>query len=171
MIPEIETPRLKLRGHRAGDFDACFDMWADPDVTRFIGGRPFSHEETWGRLLRYIGHWQVLGYGYWLVEDKATGAFLGELGFADMKREIDPPLEGMPEIGWALAAVVHGKGVASEAVKAAVAWGDAHFGPGVRTCCIIAPENTASIRVAEKCGYREFARTTYKGGPTLLFRR
>lgn len=171
MIPEIETARLRLRGHRTNDFDACYAMWIDPDVVRFIGGRAFSHEESWGRLLRYIGHWQALGYGYWVLEEKATGRFAGELGFADMKREIEPSLDGMPEIGWALATWAHGKGFASEAVAAAVAWGDRHFGAGVKTCCIISPENTPSIRVAEKCGYREFARTDYKGSPTIQFRR
>ena len=51
-----------------------------------------------------------------------------------------------------------------------VAWGDIHFGAN-KTACIIAPENTASIRVAEKCGYREFQRTTYHGQPTILFTR
>jgi len=171
MIPEIETTRLKLRGHRAADLDDCYAMWADPGVVRFIGGRVFTREETWARLLRYVGHWKILGYGYWVIEDKASGAFLGELGFADMKRVIDPPLDGMPEIGWALAPAAHGKGYATEAVKAAVEWGDRTFGAGVKTCCIIGPQNVASIRVAEKCGYHQLAQTTYKGTPTLIFRR
>jgi RimJ/RimL family protein N-acetyltransferase len=46
-VPVIETERLKLRGHRLGDFGACAAMWADPIVTRHIGGRPFSEEESW----------------------------------------------------------------------------------------------------------------------------
>ena len=76
----------------------------------------------------------------------------------------------MPEIGWVLASQAHGRGYATEAVLAAVEWGAAHFS-SARTACIIAPENIASIRVAVKCGYREFKLTTYKGHPTLMFVR
>jgi RimJ/RimL family protein N-acetyltransferase len=145
-------------------------MWADPVVTRYIGGKPFSEEESWTKLLRYVGHWALLGFGYWAVEEKATGHFAGEIGFADYKRNLDPSLLGAAEIGWAFRAGSHGKGYATEAARAVIAWGDAHFGP-CRTTCLIHPENVASIRVAEKCGYRELQRTTYKGQPTTVFFR
>jgi RimJ/RimL family protein N-acetyltransferase len=169
-VPVIETQRLKMRGHRLDDFPACAAMWADPIVTRHIGGKPLSEEEVWARLLRYVGHWSLLGFGYWAIEEKDTGDFVGELGFADFKRDIEPSLKGVPELGWVLASKAHGKGYATEAVRAAIAWGQSHFG-SARTVCIIHPENLASIRVAEKCGYKEFERTTYKGHATLLFNR
>jgi len=51
-VPPLETARLRLRGHRVEDFAACAAMWADPVVTRYIGGRPFTAEEVWTRLLR-----------------------------------------------------------------------------------------------------------------------
>ena len=145
-------------------------MWADPKVYRYIGGKPHTEEESWTRLLRYAGHWALLGFGYWVVEEKATGNFAGEIGFADYKRDLKPSLKGVPEIGWVLASHAHGKGYATEAVRAVTAWGDAHFGP-VRTACIIHPENIASIRVAEKCGYRELQCTTYKGHAAMMFVR
>jgi RimJ/RimL family protein N-acetyltransferase len=167
-VPVIETTRLILRGHRLGDFPDCAAMWADPIVTRHIGGKPFSEEETWARFLRYVGHWSVLGFGYWAIEEKDTASFVGELGFADFKRDIVPSIKGTPELGWALASRAHGKGYATEAVRAAVVWGKTHFG-AARTCCIIHPENLASIRVAEKCGYQEFQRTTYKSHATIMF--
>jgi RimJ/RimL family protein N-acetyltransferase len=170
VAPAIETARLRLRAHRVDDFDNCAAMWGDPQVTRFIGGKPSTREETWGRLVRYAGHWQMLGYGYWLVEEKSSGRFVGECGFADMKRDMVPSLDGMPEAGWALASWAHGQGFASEAVTAMMAWGAAHFGTRT-TACIIAPDNVPSIKVAEKCGYREVARTTYKGAPTIVFHR
>jgi RimJ/RimL family protein N-acetyltransferase len=169
-IPVLETERLILRGHRIDDFADCLALWTDPEVTRFIGGKPSSQEEVWGRLVRYVGHWALLGFGYWAVEDKASGRFVGELGFADFKRVIEPSLDGVPEVGWALAPHVHGRGYATEALRTVVRWGDRHFGP-VRTACIIAPENKPSIRVAEKCGYRELCRTTYKDNPTIMFSR
>lgn len=169
-VSVIETQRLRLRRHRIDDFGDCAAMWADPIVTRYIGGKPSSEEEVWARLLRYVGHWEWMGFGYWVIEEKDTGDFLGELGFADYKRDIEPSLKGVPELGWALASKVHGKGYATEAVRAAAAWGDAHF-ERVRTVCLIHPENLASIRVAEKCGYQEFQRATYKGGTVGIFGR
>ncbi|WP_230532516.1 GNAT family N-acetyltransferase [Microvirga roseola] len=169
-IPVLETERLVLRSHRLADFPECAAMWGNPEVTQFIGGKPSTEEEVWSRLLRYAGHWAFLGYGYWAVEEKATGRFVGEVGFADFKRDIEPSLKDVPEIGWVLAPHGHGKGYATEAARAAVAWGESHFST-VRTACIIAPENAPSIRVAEKCGYREFRRTTYKGQPTIMFVR
>jgi RimJ/RimL family protein N-acetyltransferase len=145
-------------------------MCADPEVTRYISGRPFTEEESWSRLLRYVGHWSLLGFGYWVVEEKAAGTFVGEVGFADYPRDLKPALAGAPEIGWVLASGSHGRGYATEAVRAVVEWGDSHFG-SIRTACIIGPENTASIRVATKCGYREHGHATYKGEATLLFVR
>ncbi len=169
-VPVIETARLTLRAHRRDDFPACAAMWADPGVTRHIGGKPFAAEEVWAKLLRYVGHWTWLGFGYWAIEERATGGFVGELGFADFKRDIEPSIDGVPELGWALASNAHGSGYATEAVRAVVAWGEARFG-SARTVCLVRPENLPSIRVAEKCGYREFRRTLYKGQPTILFAR
>ena len=170
MVPVIETARLRLRAHRPGDFAACAAMWALPEVVRYIGGKPFTIEEVWARVLRYTGHWQWLGFGFWALEEKSTGAFAGDLGFAEFKREIEPSIQGIPEIGWVLAPHAQGKGYATEAVRAVVAWGDQHF-DRARTVCLIHPENQPSLRVAEKCGYKEFHRTTYKGQPTLILER
>jgi len=145
-------------------------MWADPDVTRFIGGTPSTRAQSWMRLVTYGGLWRMLGYGYWAVVERATGAYVGDVGFADFKREIEPPIEGVPEAGWVLSPSVHGRGYASEAVAAALAWVDANVA-AARTVCIIAPENAPSIRVAQRAGYVEIARTTYKDEPTLMFER
>jgi len=169
-IPAIDTERLALRGHRLDDFDDCAAMWADPVVTRHIGGKPFSKEDVWKRVLGYAGHWSLMGFGYWVIREKASGRFVGEVGFADFKRQIEPSLEGVPEIGWALATWAHGKGFATEAVRAALTWSETHF-ESRRTVCLINPDNLASIRVAGKCGYKEFARTTYKDQPTIIFDR
>ena len=168
-VPVLETERLKLRGHRLDDFPDSAAMWADPRVIRYIGDKPLTEEESWTKFLRYVGHWSLLGFGYWVTEEKATGKFVGEIGLADYKRDLQPSLKGVPEIGWVLALQAHGKGYATEAVRAITAWSDVHF--GARTACIIAPENAPSIRVAMKCGYREFQRTSYRGQPILMFVR
>lgn len=166
----LETARLRLRGHRLDDFDDMVATWGDPDVTRFIGGKPSTREEVWSRLLRYAGHWSLLGYGMWAVVDKDTGAYAGDIGFLEAKRDIVPTLEGMPEAGWVLAPRAHGKGYGTEAVCAALTWGEAHFGKR-RTCCIVAPENKASIRVAQKAGFVAWRNTTYHDSPTIVFVR
>jgi RimJ/RimL family protein N-acetyltransferase len=69
-----------------------------------------------------------------------------------------------------LASAFHGKGYATEAVRAAHAWGDEHLA-SARTVCIVAPENAASLRVAERCGYREFGRTTLLDDAIVMFER
>ncbi len=170
-VPVIETERLLLRGHTLDDFGDSAALWADPEVTRFIGGVPQTREEAWTRLLRYVGHWSVMGFGYWVVTDRESGRFAGEVGFAEFRRAIAPPIEGMPEIGWVLARWARGRGFATEAVRAAVAWGTAHFGPDQRTVCLIAPENLASIRAAEKCGYARSGEADVHGQPILVFAR
>jgi RimJ/RimL family protein N-acetyltransferase len=169
-IPLLETERLRLRGPRPADFGDSAALWGDPEVTRFVGGKPLSKEDVWARLLRYVGHWAWLGYGLWVVEEKATGHYVGEVGFANHKRAIEPPLTGLPEIGWVLAPRFHGKGYATEAVRAAIAWGDSHF-HAARTACLIHPENARSIRVAEKCGFQQWQVGSYHDRPTLIFTR
>jgi RimJ/RimL family protein N-acetyltransferase len=169
-IPVVDTPRLRLRGHRMSDFEHCAAMWADPVVTRYISGRPFTGEEVWARILRYAGHWAWMSYGFWAIEERATGRFIGEAGFADFRREMKPSLEGIPEAGWVLIPSVHGKGYATEAVNGFVSWGDSRF-QGARTACLIHPANLASIRVAQKAGYREWTTTAYKGEATAILAR
>jgi RimJ/RimL family protein N-acetyltransferase len=169
-VPIVETARLVLRGHRLDDFADSAAMWADPSVTRHIGGKPSTREEAWTRFLRYLGHWAAMGFGYWVVSERGSGRFVGEVGFADYKREIEPSLEGAMEIGWVLSPSAHGKGFATEAANAALAWGTGHFA-STRIVCLIDPENEPSIRVAEKCGFKEIGRTTYKGDPTIVFER
>lgn len=169
-IPVLQTERLVLRGHSPADFDDCAAMWADPRVVRHIGGRPFSGEEVWALVLRYAGLWTLLGYGYWVVRERGSGEFVGEVGFADFRREVAPPLGELPEAGWIMAARAQGRGFATEAVTAALRWADAHLAaPG--TICMIDLGNAASIRVAAKLGYRERGRALYKGEETMVYER
>jgi RimJ/RimL family protein N-acetyltransferase len=150
--PVIETPRLILRGYVIGDFPHVAASWADPEV------------------LRNIALWPMLGYGYWAATERSTGRYVGDVGFADFKREIEPSLKGAPEIGWVLASWAHGVGYATEAAQAAIAWLERTLGPQ-RTVCIIDAGNRASVRVAEKLGFREFARCEYKSAQIVMFER
>jgi RimJ/RimL family protein N-acetyltransferase len=168
--PNLETERLTLRGHALEDYQDCLALWSDPEVARFIGGKPSTPSEVWLRLLRYPGHWSLLGYGFWVARERSSGRFVGELGFADNRRDLTPSFGSAPEIGYALASWSWGRGYATEAARAVVAWGDVHFGP-VRTWALINPLAQSSIRVAEKCGYRECGRANYFDKPVVLLDR
>lgn len=169
-VPRIETARLILRGHTLDDFPAIRDLWADSQVTKFISGKPRPEEECWLKFLRATAFWVHLGYGYWIVEEKASGELVGEVGFGEFKRDITPSNRGEPDIGWVLASKVHGRGYGVEAAQAAVTWGDANDIPSPMSC-IVNVQNTASIRIAEKLGFIETTRTLYHGETVVLLHR
>jgi RimJ/RimL family protein N-acetyltransferase len=169
-IPQLQTPRLKLRAHTKDDFAATFALWQEPDVYRHTIGKPSSQEECWHRILRYHGHWQWFGFGYWVIEERASGRPIGEVGLADFHRTIEPSLDGCPEMGWLLTTDMHGKGLGTEAALAVAAWGDKNL-PTKRTTCIIVPENLASISVAKKIGFVQKHQTTYNGDDIIIFYR
>ncbi|EYR79899.1 hypothetical protein AKG11_11660 [Shinella sp. SUS2] len=169
-IPLLETDRLVLRGFRPEDLDAMTAMWAMPEVVRYIGGVPLSREQSWGRLLRHIGMWRIMGFGFWAIIEKASGRLVGEAGFHEMRREMMPSIEDTLEAGWGLLPGSHGRGYASEALEAMLPWAEANHG-GMPVTCIIDPANTASIRLAGRHGFREFSRSTYQGTEIILFRK
>ena len=112
----------------------------------------------------------LLGFGYWVVEEKATGNYIGEMGFADYHRDMTPSLKQRPELGWALITSAQGKGYATEALGEILKWGDAHFG-NQETACMISPKNTTSLNVASKLGFTESFRATYQGSEAIVFFR
>lgn len=168
--PILETVRLVLRPHRREDFAESAAMWADMDVVRHISGRPYTAEESWSRLLRHVGHWRLLGFGYWVAESKDDGRFVGEVGFADHQRAITPPQPHLPEAGWVLKTSEHGKGYATEAVTCIVAWADRHIASD-RTFCMFDPAHAASIKVGRTVGYGDDVMASYRDQPALLLSR
>ncbi|HEY1604341.1 MAG TPA: GNAT family N-acetyltransferase [Allosphingosinicella sp.] len=170
MVPILETARLRLRAFRKDDLAAWAPVMADPEVARYLGGTPFSREETWRRVLSSTGAWPILGFGYWAVERKAEGDLIGQAGFADFSRDMQPAIEGLPEMGWIFAPHAHGQGYATEAVQAALAWADAYLKAPVIPA-IIDHGNIPSIRLAERCGFTGREEATYRGAPILLLRR
>ncbi len=168
MVPVLETERLILRGHTIDDHAACSALWGHPEVTRHIGGRPSTPEEVWSRILRYVGHWQMLGFGYFAVVERESGKLIGEVGLADFRRDIVPKLD-VPEAGWVFHPDWHGKGLAREAVSALLDWADKReMG---RLVCLIDPGNAASIGLAQRLGFTETARADYHGNQSLVLHR
>jgi RimJ/RimL family protein N-acetyltransferase len=147
-FPELETERLRLRQFRDSDFDEYARITADAETMRYLAhGAPFDREKAW-RSLGYIrGHWQVRRHGLWAVEEKASGAFVGRIGL------LRP--DGWPglEVAWLVARERWGEGFATEGARAALGHAFAVLCEP-RAISLIAPENAASIRVAEKLGMR-----------------
>lgn len=154
--PTLTTARLLLRGHQAADLDECTALWQDPEVIRYTTGHPVARQDVWTRLLRHPGHWSLLGFGYWLAFERASGRFVGEVGLARFERDFlrpYPELSPLPEAGWVTLPWAHGRGFASEAMTAVLDWQDRR-GLAPRTFCIIHPENGPSLRLAAKLGFR-----------------
>jgi len=168
--PVLQTERLTLRPFRADDTPAQAAMMGDAAVMHHLGGQPLTREESWRKLLNGAGLWSLFGWGYWAVERRSDGAMIGQIGFADFKRDMTPSIEHLPEMGWLFAAEASGQGFATEAGRAALEWIDSAHGRG-EVVAIIAAANAQSIRVAEKLGFGVREEARYKGEPILLFRR
>ncbi len=170
MIPVLNTPRLRLRGPEPTDLHTSMELWRNPEVNRHITSAPQSREACWSRILRYIGHWHAMGYGYWVVERLSDNEFVGELGFGNGKRDITPPLTDDPEIGWVLTPTMHGQGYATEAATAALAWRDTTLPPGP-TNCIISTHNSPSLRLAARLGFSVVTETHYHDHEIRVLKR
>jgi RimJ/RimL family protein N-acetyltransferase len=161
-VPIIETERMVLRGWRNEDLDEFAALVADTTVMEFLGGTG-DREEAWRTIATYVGHWQLRGYGLWVVERKTDGAVLGRVGLWNP--------EGWPgmEIGWTLARHAWGHGYAKEAARAVMRWAwEVLEAP--RLISVIAPGNRRSIKVAESLGMRR-EREHLLGGsiPTVVY--
>ncbi len=160
---ELETERLILRQWQAKDFESFAEYYADPKTARFVGGVA-SGDQAWRRMASQIGHWVLLGYGYWAVEEKETGIFAGCVGL--WKSPEWPELE----LGYWLVPAVWGKGYATEAgaVSRDFAW------EVVNTETLVSyidPANEPSKRVAERLGARfEDVIELASSGPHWVYR-
>lgn len=166
----IETHRLILRPMQPSDFPAYFAMMADPASTEFSHRGVLSSDEAWTRFLREAGHWSLLGYGSFAVIEKASGAFIGQVGFGDFRRGLGGDFDYCPEASWTIVPDAQGQGYATEAIRSAVAWIERHRGSS-RTVCIVHARNKASLRVAHKLGFKPFRYCEYRGYPAIFFKR
>jgi RimJ/RimL family protein N-acetyltransferase len=146
VIPELDTERLRLRSLRLDDLDAYARMYADPEVMRFLEqGAPLDRGAAFRAMALHLGHWQLRGYGQWALEDRATGRFIGRAGLWQP--------DGWPglEVGWVLDRDAWGNGYATEAGNAAISYAFEVL-HAEEVISLIRPENTGSIRVAERLG-------------------
>lgn len=161
-IPVIETERLRLCAPAAHHIAAEAAFMAS-DRAQFVGG-PLDAEQTWRSWAGVIGHWVLRGYGFWAVEDRATGDYYGHVGCWC------PEGWPEPEIGWSVMANAEGKGIAREAAIAARDHAYGAFG-WTTAISLIAPQNARSIALAERLGATlESTFEHVRFGRTLIYR-
>jgi RimJ/RimL family protein N-acetyltransferase len=158
----LETDRLLLRWFRDTDFDRYLEMSSDPEVMRFLGGKPQTEIEAWKSMAAFMGHWYFRGYGVWAVEEKASGNLIGRIGF------MNPA--GWPgfELGWTLGRNSWGKGYATEGAGRALEYAFTEMNREHLISCI-APDNINSIKVAERLGETVEGQTELLGKQVLIY--
>lgn len=158
----LDTERLRLRWLREDDFEEYAKMCRDPEVMRFLGGTLMTDIEIWRQMASIMGHWYFRGYGIWAVEEKSSRKLIGRIGCLN-------PI-GWPafEVGWTLARDCWGKGYATEGARRALAYAFNELDRD-HVISLIAPQNTGSIRVAERLGEKVEGKTELLGNEVLIY--
>ena len=153
----LETERLVLRRPRPEDAAAFYPQWQDGDALQFVGGVK-TREQVEEMVERLLRHWEWYGLGEFTVERRDDGAVLGRVGLQlwdprdwtnGKRKRLDGEVE--TELGWKLGREHWGSGYATEAAAICRDWALGELGR-TRLISLIALENVASIRVAEKIG-------------------
>jgi RimJ/RimL family protein N-acetyltransferase len=156
----LETERLRLRAVEAGDLEDLVRLHDDPLVAQYLGVRDREWYE-W-RIAASEEEWAERGYGFVIVLDRRTGAFLGRTGL-----KYWPQFEET-ELGWVLGREARGRGVATEAARAVLSWGFERFGfPHVTA--MIRPGNDPSVAVAERLGMSPLRADELLGDPVTVY--
>lgn len=147
-FPILHTERLLLRAPEPADAAAMFPIMADPEVVRYFGAPPMAsleeaHERIAGIRTAFAAHEGVR----WAITLREDGTFLGTCGFW---RLIKPHFRA--EIGYELGRAWWGRGLMTEALRAALRFGFAQMGLH-SVEATIDPPNVASRRVLEKLGF------------------
>lgn len=162
IVPVLETERLILREFREDDFPVYERLSADPSVMRYLGGKTFNQAEAWRHMAFMVGHWTLRGYGYFALEEKESGQFIGRAGF------IYPT--GWPgfELGWTVAPTHQRRGFAFEVAQRLLKYAFEDLDKS-HVISLIHRDNTPSRRVAEKLGETVEGETEVLGMPVLIY--
>ena len=120
MVPELLTPRLRLRRWQPADLEPFAAMNADPRVMEFLPTR-LDRRASEAIIARAEASFETNGFGLWAVELVQGGSFAGYVGL--LKPSFDAPFTPCVEIGWRLAAGAWGQGYATEGARAALRYG------------------------------------------------
>ena len=154
-MPSIDTARLRLRMFTSEDLDDLSDLFADPDVMRYVGnGLPATRQEAQVALVSILKHWETHGFGRWVVTEKTSGQFLG---FGGLRSLVETP-----ELVYHLHKRYWGQGLATELARGCLAYGFEQHGFD-HIVAIAKPGNAASLRVMQKVGMHYAMHTNYHG--------
>ncbi|MGQ0611649.1 MAG: GNAT family N-acetyltransferase [Paracoccaceae bacterium] len=142
-IPVLQTDRLTLRAPRESDVAAMIEF-GKSERSRFVGG-PIDAVGAWRAIMAGVGHWAFKGHGYWSVERRSDGAFIGRAGV------IKGPDDQEPELAYHFFDGFEGQGYATEAVLAARAYCQDVLGMAP-LASFIDPDNARSIALARRVG-------------------
>jgi RimJ/RimL family protein N-acetyltransferase len=158
----LETERLRLRAWREDDHGSFANFCGNEATARFIGG-VCSPDDAWRRMADQIGHWALRRYGNWVIEEKASGSWIGYSGLWFP--------HGWPEreLGWSLAAHAHGRGYATEAAHRVRAFAYRELGWCTLVSYIV-PDNAPSRRVADRLSARHERDIELRGHPAGVYR-
>jgi ribosomal-protein-alanine N-acetyltransferase len=180
----LRTDRLLLRRLTFDDLDPLAAIYADPDVRRFFPEGTLSREETREEIAWMIEvDYARYGYGLWATILEASGALIGRCGLLPWKvvpsaraaLGIDGPDEDPTpedrvevEVAYLLAKEHWGRGLATEAARAIVAYGFERL-PVSRLICLIDEDNVGSLRVAAHIGMTQAGDVEMDGEVFPLF--
>lgn len=159
----MTTERLNLKKMTADDVQNLMRIFSDPEAMRYYPST-MNEQETLGWIDRTLGNYEKLGVGFWVVEDKSTGKFLGQCGI--IPQEFDGT--GVMEIAYLFVRQEWGKGYATESAKACMEYGFRNMGL-CKMYSFIDVNNTPSIRVAERNGMHLETTVTKWGKEVLVY--
>jgi len=145
-VPEVRTQRLLLRGWRDADLAPFAALNADPAVMEHFPA-PLSRDDSDAFVGRQADGWSANGFGLWAVERLDGGDFIGFTGLT--RPRFDAPFMPAVEIGWRFARNAWGQGFATEAARAALAYGFETVGLD-EIVSFTSPVNMRSWRVMER---------------------
>ena len=170
MTATIDTPRLHLRQWRLDEFEPFHALTESGTMRRFLGRDPPSREDSLNRMVRNAGCWSLFGWGPFAVVERESGEAVGGCGLFRSLRGLGDDFDPFPEAAWVIAHSRWGRGYATEAMRAILAWFDAEHG-GARTVAIVTRGNAASERIAAKLGYAPIGEAEYKGDRVMRYAR
>ena len=143
VIPRLQTARLILREPRLADFEHWAAFFASPRSVHERGMLPRA--KAWKVWAGDVALWSLRGYGPFGVDDRATGAYVGEVGI------YQPDGYPEPELGWFMVPEAEGKGYAQDAARAVMLWARDALG-FTRLVNYIDPANARSIALGLRLG-------------------
>jgi RimJ/RimL family protein N-acetyltransferase len=155
-VPTLTTERLIIRPFVHEDLEELAVIQAEESFWWYPLRAGMTTEQTAAFLVRFIDRYETDGFGVEALIDRQSGAMIGWAGLAipHFLPEILPAVE----VGWRLASAYRGRGLATEAGRAAVDWGFTSGGL-TRIVSIYEPDNVASGKVMEHLGFTTFLTT------------